>query len=432
MMKKRLFTALVVLSVLMISGCGANSEPAEASEPSTEAEQVVEAEPKETGPSVEELEAQAKEAIDKEDYDTALALAKEAGAIDASSETKIKDMVKDAYLSKIDALIGEEDYEAAHALITEGNEKLGSSDLDSKLSELPYAVANGVEFTTIDEVDGHLFIAFYEEKGDDIYRVTGPEFTFKDKDCKVKISDITLKNTGDGYKEYIIKASVDAAYTVSHPVTSDKTYWFTDTPLLQFFDYYTGLVINSADLTMEVTETSKEGDKENVVSWHGVDYPIEITAEKKRNDPSAGEESTEGGMSIFKRNDHKDFTYTVRCPEDYDGLCVYLLNASKVTDETEEKRWNKAFDASGKFVEDTEAESNKTKYMFQYPDLDNEVHTPDFYLMMRITDDIASEEVSAAKNNGTATNSQKAKANAEAPSEQTLASTQPTLQTEQQ
>ena len=83
-----------------------------------------------------------------------------------------------------------------------------------------------------------------------------------------------------------------------------------------------------------------------------------------------------------------------------------------------------------RIVEDTEAESNKTKYMFQYPDLDNEVHTPDFYLMMRITDDIASEEVSAAKNNGTATNSQKAKANAEARSEQTLASTQPTLLTE--
>ncbi len=56
-------------------------------------------------------------------------------------------------------------------------------------------------------------------------------------------------------------------------------------------------------------------------------------------------------MSILKRNEHKDLAYTVRCPEDYDGLCVYVLNASKVTDETEEKRWDKAFDAEGKFVE---------------------------------------------------------------------------------
>ncbi len=317
------------------------------------------------------------------------------------SEEELQAALKEEYLAKIDACIEQEDYEAAYSLIKEGNEKLGGSDFDDKLTELPYAVANGVSFQTIDHVPGHLFIAFYEEKGGDIYRVTGPEFTYRDKDCNVAINGITMKNTGDGFKEYTITAAVDASYTVSHPVTDDKTYWFTDTPQLQFFDYYSGLCINTYDLSMYDLATVKSGDKESVVSWHGVDYPILITSEKKRNDPAAGEESEENGISSFKRNDHKDFTYTIRCPEDYDGLCVYLQDASQITDDTEEKRWNRAFDASGKFVEDTGAESSQIKYMFQFSDMDNEAHAPDFYLIMRVTDDLATAQPVAAQSTAT-------------------------------
>ena len=117
-MKKRLFAAIIVLSVTMMAGCGAKEEPVqEVAEQSTTVEQPTEAEPaEETEPSVEELEEQAKTAIDKGDYDDALSIAKEAGAVDAAVETKIQNMVKDAYAAKIDDCISNDDYETAFSL----------------------------------------------------------------------------------------------------------------------------------------------------------------------------------------------------------------------------------------------------------------------------------------------------------------------------
>ncbi len=397
------------------------------SDVSEQAEHIAEEGSAESGRSVEEIVAQASEAIAIEDYDAAMELAKEAGGIDSAAENQIRDMVKDAYLGKIDDCTEKEDYEAAYSLINEGNEKLGNNALDDKLSGIPYAVANGAEFTTIDEVEGHLFIEFYENKGDDIYRVTDPKFTYRDKECKVKINNIEMNNTGDGYKEYTITASVDASYTISHPITDENVYWFTDTPGLRFFDYYSGLVINTSDLSMKDLITTKvSGEKDNVISWNGIDYSILISAERKRSDPWAGEATEENGMTNVKRNEHKDLTYTIRCPEDYDGLCIYLYDASQITEDTEKKRFDAVFDASGKYVEDTETENNQIRYMFQYQEIDNEVHSADFYHIMRVTDDIASVEEAEVNDNNAANTNQTVKTDTSKVTEQKAASAQTT------
>ena len=61
-MRKRLFAASIVLSVTVMAGCGAKEEPVqEVAEKGETVEQQTEVEtPEETGPSVEELEEQAK------------------------------------------------------------------------------------------------------------------------------------------------------------------------------------------------------------------------------------------------------------------------------------------------------------------------------------------------------------------------------------
>ncbi len=395
--------ASAVAGIAYVNNHQKTSEPAvEISESGVEAN----TEPAETGPSVEELEKQAREAIDMEDYDAALVLAKEAGAIDKASETRIKDMVKAAYSSKIDEYINKEEYDAAYSLINEGNDKLGSSDLDSKLDNLPYAVANGVNFTTIDEVPVHTFIHFYEEKEDGKYRITDPAFTYDDMNSGFKINAIELQNTGDGCKEYTISATIHRSYTVSHPYSDDLVYWFSDTASLSFFDYYSGQILKKGNLDFKNLDTSVDSDKENLITWQGNEYSVWISAQKSRNNPVSNGDTDENGITTSTRDDYIDYTYTIRCPEDYDGLCISLPNVTKMTKDTEEKRRNSIFDDSGRYIDNSDEESNDVSYMFKVPALDNEIHTPDFYRIMRITDDVADKtESETAKVDNTEVNS---------------------------
>ena len=123
-MKKKLIAMICFMLMIMMMACGA-AKDAESKVPEasgeTEDETAAEEETKEQGPGVENLRLQAEEAIENEDFDGALSLAQEAGAIDPAVESAIKDQVKDAWGKKIDSAIDSDDYETAMSLIEEGN-----------------------------------------------------------------------------------------------------------------------------------------------------------------------------------------------------------------------------------------------------------------------------------------------------------------------
>ncbi len=408
-MKKRLLASLVVLSVLMIAGCGANSEPAaEVSEPGMETGQAAEAEPEETGPSVEELEAQAKEAIDKEDYDTALALAEEAGAIDAASETRIKDMVKDAYIKKIDDCTGSNDYETALTLINEGNNKLGEGELDEKLSDIPAAVSNNVQFENINSVDSFILIAFTKKQGDEWQLIDNLDCTHKDDASHIEISEVTAKDIDDNNKEYTVMLTQDIAYKVCYPVELNPINWFYHTDILNFFDYYTGKILRTADATLDVGENSTNGAKSNVITWRGQDYPIEITVEKDRKE-GPQEFLDDGPQGTYATGCSSKITYkfTITCPKDYDGLCMCLMKPSAVPEDAEEQMKEASYKEGG--VELNGEEGGEDVYLFKDKYYFGVIPSSDTLYMMRV-DDMANEVDTEAEVHNEAADNKQAKA----------------------
>ena len=330
--------------------------------PATEASQTVEeavaetepaeAEPAEPGPTPEEPEAQANEALTED------------------------------YRNRIDECISSEDYDTAYALINEANEKLGTGDFDSRLSELPYAVANGVDFTTIGDLDSFAWLTYAERRGDDIYRVTGDGFDFSGENNHISGLTIDEKETEDGLKEYVVSCTMDISYTASYPIEAEPATWVYAFDELRFFDYYTGLILNTADVAFLNGERERDGTKDNVVTWNGTEYPVEIYVEKTLNND--GDSSWDDQTVTETWTEQNAYTFTIRCPKDYDGLCMFLMNPAEVNDTAEENRWNHLFDDTGLLIEDQEEMHSGIKYMFQDPDFDGEVHTPDFYLMMRV------------------------------------------------
>lgn len=421
-MKKRLFTTLVVLSVLMITGCGANSEPAVTSESDTEAEQVVEETVEETGPSVEELEAQAKEAIDKEDFDTALSLAKEAGAIDTASETKIKDMVKDAYLSKIDAFTSSNDYEKALTLINEGNSKLGEGELDEKLLDIPAAVANNVQFENTKSVDSFIQIAFTKKQGDEWQLIEDPACTHKDDASHIEIKEVTEKDIDDNNKEYSVVLTQDIAYKVCYPVELDPINWFYDTDMLNFFDYYTGKIIRTPGARLDVGENSTNGSKSNVIMWKGQEYPIEIMIEKDRKEgPQEFLDDGPQGTYVTGCSSNITYKYIITCPKDYDGLCMCLMKPSAVPADAEEQRNEVIYKEGGVLLKGEEG--GEDVYLFKDEYYFGVIPSSDTLYMMRV-DDMANEAVTEAEANNAAAENKKAKAVTPKTSEQKSGSEQ--------
>ena len=391
-MKNGLGTTLFVLMLTMLVGCGSNAEPAtEVSEPGTEAEQVVEETVEETGPSVEELEAQAKEAVDKEDYDTALSFAKEAGAIDAASETKIKDMVKDAYLSKIEACTSSNDYEKALTLINEGNSKLGEGELDEKLSDIPAAIANNVQFENTNSVDSFILIAFTKKQGDEWQLIDDTACTHKDDASHIEIKEVTEKDIDDNNKEYSVVLTQDIAYKVCYPTELDPINWFYHTDILNFFDYYTGKIIRTTDATLDVGENSTNGAKSNVIMWKGQEYPIEITVDKERKEgPQEFLDDGPQGTYVTGCSSNITYKYTITCPKDYDGLCMCLMKPSAVPADAEEQMKEASYKEGG--VELNSEEGEEDVYLFKDKYYFGVIPSSDTLYMMRV-DDMATKEV---------------------------------------
>lgn len=408
-MKKGLVTTLFVLMFSMMVGCASNAEPAtEASEPGTEAEQVVEETVEETGPSAEELEAQAKEAVDKEDYDTALSFAKEAGAIDAASETKIKDMVKDAYLSKIEACTSSNDYEKALTLINEGNSKLGEGELDEKLSDIPAAIANNVQFENTNSVDSFILIAFTKKQGDEWQLIDDTACTHKDDASHIEIKEVTEKDIDDNNKEYSVVLTQDIAYKVCYPTELDPINWFYHTDILNFFDYYTGKLLSTADATLDVGENSTNGAKSNVIVWKGQEYPIEITVEKDRKEgPQEFLDDGPQGTYVTGCSSNITYKYTITCPKDYDGLCMCLMKPSAVPADAEEQMKEATYKGNG--VELNGEEGGEDVYLFKDKYYFGVIPSSDTLYMMRV-DDMANEAATEANANNAAAENKQAKA----------------------
>ena len=228
-MKKRLIAIICFLLMTMMTACvpekGSPINTPKASEETAEEpaeETSEEAENENQGPTVDELMSQAEKAIEKEDFDSALALAKEAGAIDPAAESAIIDLIKAAYEKKIDSLIDAEDYETAMSLIYEAEEKLGITDFEEKLSGIPDAVINHVEFADSISVENPVNIIFTEPKGDDYYLLyEDAEYTSKDSGCTLTVTDVKEGETEDGQKEYTIDFEQDIRYTAVCP-TSKK------------------------------------------------------------------------------------------------------------------------------------------------------------------------------------------------------------------
>ena len=427
-MTKKLGTVILVLSAVIMTSCGSKDAPApEATATAGQTEQAAEPEKvEETGPSVEELVAQATDAIAKEDYNTAFELAKEAGAIDAASETKIKDMVKDAYFGKIDECIGKEDYEAAYALIKEGNEKSGGNDLDEKLSGIPSAVANDVKFENIRDIDSFIWINFTKKQGDEWQLIDNPDCTYKDATAKFRIREVTEKDIDDNNKEYTVVLGQEFAYKVCYPVELDPINWFYNSDVLTFFDYYTGNIIRTTEsLTLDVGENNTSGDKEYVISWNGNDYPIAVSVEKERKEgPQEFIDDGPAGTYVTGLSSEVTFTYKISCPKDYDGLCMCFIKLSALPSDAEQQNKKSYYVEDG--TKNTSAnDDDKDVSLFENEYYYGISPSSDTLYMMRV-DDMANEVVAEAKDKNAATENKQAKAETAKPAEQNAAPAQTT------
>ncbi len=250
---------------------------------------------------------------------------------------------------------------------------------------VPYLEASGVQFTTINSIDGYHFFTFVTQQEDGPHRSVDPAYKVVNKSSRFTITGINTRNTDDGFKEYVITTTCEAPFTVSFPAEISAS-WYTGVTNLEFCDYYTGLVLNTGSMEMKSDQTNKSGSAENKVSWGGVEYPITISAERNTSDRNGvGNWNVVDGIGTFSRTDTYNTTYVVRCPEGYDGLCLCVQGAAQLPEGTEEKHWNSCFDSNGKYSFDSDSYNKQIRYMFQSPDLSGTVFGPNNYLIMRVT-----------------------------------------------
>ena len=358
-----------------------------ADEPANETSE--EAENENQGPTVDELISQAEEAIEKEDFDSALALAMEAGAIDPAAESEIIGKVKDAYEKKIDSLIDAEDYETAMSLIDEGGEKLGITDFKEKLSDIPDAVKNHVEFADSISVEDPVHIIFTEKRGNDYYLYEDPECTSKDSKCTLTLTDVKEGETEDGQKEYTIDFEKDVRCTAVFPTSKTNIYWwyFAETPY--FYDYYTGRRFNVSEMSLDAGENLKEGEIVNRITWKGKEYDIVIRTKTERYDKDVKYVEKDGFYEMYY-NPFLKITYTVTCPKDYDGLCAYVYKPEGLPADAEEVDKKLNFDEDGKMI-DKEDYVGEFYTFFKNGDDVEFIPTPDDVAMIRIDDYLKSD-----------------------------------------
>ncbi len=250
---------------------------------------------------------------------------------------------------------------------------------------MPYLEAKGVNFTTISSVDGYHFFTFVSQQEDGAHRLVDPAYKILSKSSRFTITGINTRNTGDGFKEYVITTTCEAPLKVSYPAENGAL-WYTGVTGLDFCDYYTGLILNTGSTQMDINQTNNNGSAINKVSWDGVEYTITIKTEiNTSNRNGAGDLNVVDGIGTYSRTDTSNCTYVVRCPEGYDGLCLCVQGAAQLPANTEEKYWNAHFDSNGKYCFDYTAYYKQIRYMFKSPDICGTVFAPNNYLIMRVT-----------------------------------------------
>ncbi len=394
-MKKRLIVIICFILMTIMTACVPEkgspiNTPKTSEETADEAADKTseEAENENQGPTVDELMSQAEEAIEKEDFDSALALAKEAGAIDPAAESAIIDLVKTAYGKKIDNAIDAEDYETAMSLIEEADNKLGITDFEEKLSGIPDAVKNHVEFADSISVENPVTIIFTEQKGDDWYINEDPECTSKDSGCTLTLTDVKEGETEDGQKEYTIDYETDLKYTAVFPKSYGYPYWFCYAGSLDFYDYYTGRRFNVSETSLDPGVYSKEGETINRITWKGKEYDIVIRVQKERYDGDVIRVEKDGFYETSCSTLLK-YTFTVTCPKDYDGLCAYVYKPEGYPADAWERIKRLSYDEDGKQI----AKETDVGEFYTFKDEDDIGFIPkaDDVAMIRVDDYLRSD-----------------------------------------
>lgn len=224
----------------------------------------------------------------------------------------------DAYEGLIASALQSGNYTEADRLITEGSKRSGSERLLFFCSKLPAGLSHHLDFKQIATAydysdypvtlfDGSLQLI---PETDDIIVAREPmvtEITEFSRTLPDENGDIT----------YILSLHHKAHITVM--IVSGSPYLTSGVGILingdfpYFFDYYTGSLL----------PFSQDGNmRENVITWLDRDYYF-------YTDTWGEDQTTDDGVFMldgdkYVRNVYYDYiqTATIKCPEDYDGLCL--------------------------------------------------------------------------------------------------------------
>ena len=121
------------------------------------------------------------------------------------------------------------------------------------------------------------------------------------------------------------------------------------------FDYYTGICAPDADIKIDEGDSEKGFDYSTEFEYEGKTYDIYYSVTATMDEGSWNQKEVDEGLHVYKFLTHS-MVITVKAPEDYDGLCLYLSTEGK----TSYKELNEEVDDSEqeKLLDDGKTASN--------------------------------------------------------------------------
>jgi len=181
---------------------------------------------------------------------------------------------------------------------------------------VPYAEEQGLEFVTDREFQIPVF--FYQTKDGEYLPNTKDRLIEPLRDADYTITELSLSEPdANGMVELTLSYTIDASAYAIFDGSSDNTQ--SRYTMFNFFDYYSGYTLLAISLSNNSSKKSTEtllsyGGEERSVTWDTLrDSKHEWNTSYNKYDQQEAELNTK---SIF--------TYSLRFPAEYDGLCLAI------------------------------------------------------------------------------------------------------------